>query len=85
MGEPDPAAGPLQDARPLGAPDAGRCPIPSCRRRDDQVLCRAGGRRHGEEPVGGARRQRGKPCPEQLLEVLGDGERLAGRRPDSLP
>ena len=53
--------------------------------RDDHVLCRAGGRRHGEEPVGGARRQRGKPRPEQLLEVLGDGERLAGRRPDSLP
>jgi hypothetical protein len=85
MGEPDAAAGPLEDARLLGSLDAGRCPLPSCRRRGDQVFCRAGGRRHDEEPIGGARRQRGKPCPEQLLEVLGDGERLAGCRPDSLP
>jgi hypothetical protein len=34
---------------------------------------------------GGARRQCGKPCPEQLLEIHGNGERLARRWPHTLP
>jgi hypothetical protein len=34
VGEPDPAAGAPQDARRLGPPQAGRCPIPSRRRRN---------------------------------------------------
>jgi hypothetical protein len=55
MGEREPAAGPLEDARLLGAPHAGRRPVPSCRGRDDQVLRGTGGRRHDQEPVGGAR------------------------------
>ena len=84
MGEPEPAAGSLQDACLLGAPHAGRCPVPSFRGRNDQFLRRAGRGRHDEETVGGTRRQRGKPCPQQFLEILRNGERFAGRRPDAL-
>jgi hypothetical protein len=85
VGEPDPAVGSLQDARGFGPPHAGRCPVGAGRRRDDQVLGRTGRRRHDEEPGSGARRERGKPGPQQLLQVLRDRQGLARRWPDILP
>jgi len=85
MGEGGPAVGSLQDARLLGAPHAARRPVPSFPGGNDQLLRRlrrAGRGRHDEEPIGGARRERGKSRPAQFLEVLRNGERFAGRRPD---
>jgi hypothetical protein len=84
VGEPDPATGPLQDARLLGPSYAGRCPVRSCRRRHHQILCRTGRRRHDEEPISGGRRQRGKPCPQQRLQVLRNRQRFARRWPGTL-
>jgi hypothetical protein len=55
VGEPDPAAGALRDARRFGPLQAGRCPIPSCR-RNHQILCRAGRSGDDEEHIGGTRR-----------------------------
>jgi hypothetical protein len=85
VGEPEPAVGSLQDARLLGAPHAGRCPVPSSRDRKDQILCGAGRGRHDEEPSSGARRQCGKPGTQQLLEILRNWEWFAGRWPDPPP
>jgi len=55
VGEPDPAAGALQDARRFGPLQAGRCPIPSFGRRNHQILCRAGRSGDDEEHIGGTR------------------------------
>jgi hypothetical protein len=56
MGELEPVAGSLQNARLFGTPHASRCPVLSFRGRNDQILRRAGSRRHDEEPISGARR-----------------------------
>ena len=56
MGELEPVAGSLQNARLFGTPHASRCPVPSFRGRNDQILRRAGSCRHDEEPISSARR-----------------------------
>jgi hypothetical protein len=73
VGEREPATGSLQDARLFGPLQIGGCPVRPRRRRD-----------HDEEPIGGARRERGKPRREQPLEISRHGERFPGCRPDTM-
>jgi hypothetical protein len=83
MGEPEPAVGPLQDARLLGTPHAGRCLVPSFRDRKDQVLRRAGRGRHDEEPnaaLGGSAASRA-PSSSWRSSGTGSGSPGAGRTP----
>jgi hypothetical protein len=84
MGERDPAVGSLQNAGLLGPPDSGRRPVRSCRRHH-QTFRRAGRRRHDEEPISGARRERGKPDSQQRLQVLRNGQGFARSWPEALP
>jgi hypothetical protein len=84
VGEREPATGSLQDARLFGPPQIGGCPVRPRRRRDHQVLCRTGGGGHDEEPIGRARRERGKPRREQPLEIARHGERFPGCWPDTM-
>jgi hypothetical protein len=59
--------------RLFGPLQIGGCPVRPRRRRD-----------HDEEPIGGARRERGKPRREQPLEIARHGERFPGCRPDTM-
>jgi hypothetical protein len=59
--------------RLFGPLQIGGCPVRPRRRRD-----------HDQEPIGGARRERGKPRREQPLEISRHGERFPGCRPDTM-